>query len=261
MHIETHGEGPRTLVVIPGWRLDSETEKPDWLPVLEQRSGWRAVFVDLPGHGKSRGDHHGIKNQLDMLERLLAELDERRLLSAPLALAGTSNGATMAVAMANRRPHLVRGLSLRVPMTEADDSRRAASGQAMWQAALDALPDTYRRAYADKMDKVWEVARVKRIDTDFLASIRDDPARYALPAELLSTAQISCPALLILARQDERVGWEKGLSAFGRLAHATVAILDQAGHALPVGHSQAALWRALTHEWLDRVEAGLATQP
>jgi pimeloyl-ACP methyl ester carboxylesterase len=252
MHVAHIGTGPRKLLIIPGWRLDAGTEVPDWREVLRARPGWTAHLVDLPGTGVSRDEHAGIGSQRDLLSALIELLVDQDVDSSGWALAGTSNGAALALGVTHRRLDLVRGLALRVPMLEPNDQVRAQEGRASWQRAFDALPATYRALHQAKEREVWEPARA-RADAEFLAAIREDPARYALP-EALELVGFEGPALVVVGRQDARVGFKHALEHLLELPHATVAVLDRAGHALPAGSVQHRLWQALAVDWLDRVE-------
>jgi pimeloyl-ACP methyl ester carboxylesterase len=252
MHVARLGTGPRKLLVIPGWRLDGGAEEPDWREVLVARPCWTAHLVDLPGTGDSRGEQAGIASQRDLLSALIEFVVESDADGSGWAVAGTSNGAALALGVARRRPDLVRGLALRVPMLEPDDEVRAQEGRVSWQRAFDALPATYRALYEAKEREVWEPARA-RTDAEFLAAIRQDPARYALP-EALDVPTFGGPALVVLGRQDARVGFKRALEHLLELPRATVAVLDRAGHALPAGSVQDGLWAALAVDWLDRVE-------
>lgn len=254
MQIRIEGNGPRHLLVLPGWRLDSKTEIPDWLPILAERSNWRGVFPDLPGTGGSRCLRDGVANQRDVLARVLRLLDGETLSGEPLAVAGTSNGAALALAVARNRPGNVRGLAVRVPMLEPNDDARLAAGQQQWELAFQRLPIGYREAHGRKIRELWNPAREERADDHFLRSIREDPSLYALPEAVEPLPDFSRPTLVVLGRQDGTVGWQHAWSLLGNLPRATVAILDRAGHALPVGERQVQLWRALAHDWLDRVD-------
>jgi pimeloyl-ACP methyl ester carboxylesterase len=199
---------------------------PDWQPILSERTDWRGLFVDLPGTGRSRGSHDGIEDQADILDRLL-EVLRQAFDGRSFAIAGTSNGAAVALAIARRLPHQVRGLAVRVPMLEPDDEARAQE-QHGWQEAFDSLPAHYREAHEAKVASLWEPARQNRIDTEFLRSIRSDPLRYALPDTLEPVPPFPWPALVVFGRQDARVGWEQGWSTLSRLPRATSVVLDRA---------------------------------
>lgn len=68
---------------------------------------------------------------------------------------------------------------------------------------------------------------------------------------LSDTSAYSGPALIVAGRQDATVGYAGAWDLMERYPHATYAVLDRAGHALP--HEQTGLLTALIAEWLERV--------
>ena len=258
MHLEAVGEGTRTLVVLPGWRLDSEVEKAEWLPVLARSPGWRGVFVDTPGVGLARGDLAGVSDQGDVLTGLVQLLDDGAFGAQEIAVAGLSNGGALAIGLARRRPRAVKGLALRVPRMEADDGAREAAGKRDWERSFAALPAPARASHRSKYHALWEPAETRRTDAEFLRSIREDPSRYRVPDEQ-EPFSFAGPALVVLGRQDPRSGWELAWERLHHLPRATVVLLDRAGHELPVGESQAAVWETLALDWLFRVEESWTT--
>lgn len=70
-------------------------------------SGYRAVLVDLRGHGRSSGEwmSYGVQEAED-LSQVLDALEERRLLEGPAGVWGISYGATTAIHLAGRDPRI-----------------------------------------------------------------------------------------------------------------------------------------------------------
>ena len=60
------------------------------------------------------------------------------------------------------------------------------------------------------------------------------------------------PTVIVAGRLDSTVGYAAAADLVDRLPHASFAVVDDAGHALP--HEQPELLRALLAEWLTRVE-------
>jgi pimeloyl-ACP methyl ester carboxylesterase len=94
----------------------------DYEPVFAARVGWRRIYPDLPGMGRSVAQD-ALATQDDVLEALLAFID-RVLPAERFVLAGTSGGAHLARAVVARRRSRVAGLLLRVPCIFAEDARR-----------------------------------------------------------------------------------------------------------------------------------------
>ena len=60
------------------------------------------------------------------------------------------------------------------------------------------------------------------------------------------------PTVVVAGRLDSTVGYAAAADLVDHYPHASLAVLDDAGHALP--HEQPELLRALIVEWLTRVE-------
>ena len=64
------------------------------------------------------------------------------------------------------------------------------------------------------------------------------------------------PTLVVAGRLDSTVGYAAAADLVDHYPHATLAVVDDAGHALP--HEQPDLLRALVAEWLARVERSVS---
>ena len=60
------------------------------------------------------------------------------------------------------------------------------------------------------------------------------------------------PTVLVAGRLDSTVGYAAAIDLLDHYPHVSLAVVDDAGHALP--HEQPELLRALLAEWLARVE-------
>jgi pimeloyl-ACP methyl ester carboxylesterase len=68
----------------------------------------------------------------------------------------------------------------------------------------------------------------------------------------MEAAPYSGPTLFFLGRQDSDTGYRDAWRILEHYPRATFAALDRAGHNAQI--EQPALFAALVHEWLDRVE-------
>lgn len=254
------GEG-RPLLFIHGWTMDHRDELLDYEPLMQSRGGWRRIYVDLPGMGKSAAT--SVQDQDDMLRLLLQFIDEE-LGREPFAIAGTSAGAYLARAVAANRPDQVIGLLLRMPLIEPADAARDLKGipelveQQRTERSVANVPaivigsDCYREALARKKALRVEPAQALA-NRKMLDPIRNDPRRYALSAPITGS-KTAMPVLIMSGREDRSVGYRDAWGLVEQYPRATYVALDRAEHGFPIDRINAALFAALVNDWLNRTE-------
>jgi pimeloyl-ACP methyl ester carboxylesterase len=230
-------------------------------PILAPRAGWRRIYPDLPGMGRSPAPDW-LASQDDMLAVAL-DLADAVAPEEPLALVGVSWGAYLALGMVHERPDRFAGAMLTVPMVVTDPDlpehrvlfrdpsvlARLAPDEQLWpQVAVVQSMDTLT-AFREALKPGWRTidhALRERIRGRFAFSF--DPTDLPQPFE--------GPSLIVCGRYDVYTGFRDAWRLVDRMPRATYAVLDRAGHGLPA--EQTPLFRHLTTEWLDRVEESLA---
>ncbi|WP_329480630.1 alpha/beta hydrolase [Kribbella sp. NBC_01484] len=240
MYYESFGEG-RPIIFLPGWGGDNGEGRDIHEPVFERRPGWRRIYVDPPGTGKSPADP-SITDQDGMLAAILTLIDEL-VGDERFALAGTSAGALHGRGIVRRDPSRVLGLLLRVPGIVVDRTKRTLPTDEY----LVRTPewDDKDRRYYDAVDSI--------ADLDFLGRIQADVSTYGLSED--PATRFEGPTLIVTGRQDTITGYADAWSILDDYPRATYAVLDQQDHGLPVRRLTA--YRALVDDWLDRVEEHL----
>lgn len=251
------------IVFVHGWTMDHRDEAWDYEPVLQRRGGWRRIYVDLPGMGRSAATT--VRDQDEILERLLAFVD-REVPAGRFAIAGTSAGAYLAQALAERRRDRVAGLLLRMPMTVPDDRKRdrdaaevLVPGKAATGTGDEASPAIVQGPCYVASLRHKNRARVEAAQSlanrSVLDPIRNDPSRYSLSASPRPPgAPLAAPVLIIAGRQDTSVGYRDAWRHVARYPRATYVALDRAEHGFPIDRSNRALFESLVEDWLDRIE-------
>jgi pimeloyl-ACP methyl ester carboxylesterase len=245
-HVE-HGTG-RPVLVLHGAGVDHREAEACFEPALAGVAGLRRIYPDLPGMGRTVAPET-LRSADDVLDLLLDVADEVTGGTSYL-LVGHSAGAYYAQAMAARRPAQVAGLALVCPLLpglrDVPEHRVVAgSGElgdddfrSYFVIQTPEMLDRYERYVAPAAALVDEAA---------LGRIGE---RWALPPDDLPPYE--GPTLVVAGRLDSTVGHAAAADLAGRYPHASLAVLDDAGHALP--HEQPELLRALLAEWLARVE-------
>jgi pimeloyl-ACP methyl ester carboxylesterase len=242
----------RTVLVLHGYTLDHRSSEAVFEPAFHGRDGWRRLYLDFPGMGRTRAPAW-VASSDDVLEVTAAAVAE--LVDGPYALAGVSFGGYVAAGLTAAAPDRVTGLALVVPMVKDRPGRDLGSF-----AVLHRDPDVVTTPELDTMAVVQTAQIVRRVRTeiDTAAELADEDvvaridARYQGSFPLSPPGGFDRPALVLVGRQDDVLGYADQWAEFGRWPRCTYAVLDRAGHLLPL--EQVALTNALVDDWLDRVE-------
>ena len=231
-----HGTG-RLVLVLHGAGVDHREVEACFEPGLEA-PGLRRVYPDLPGHGRTAAPP-SLRRAEDVLDVLVALADELSA-GAPYLLVGHSAGAYFAQAMAARQPSRVAGLALVCPLLPGTRDVPAPSAPA---------DDGFHGYFVVRTPEMLD--RYQRLVVP-AAALVDEAAMERIGArwELAPGAPYSGPTLVVAGRLDSTVGYAAAVDLLAECPHATLAVVDGAGHALP--HEQPELLRALLREWLSR---------
>ena len=247
VHYVEHGAG-RPVVVLHGAGVDHREAEACFEPVFGGVAGFRRIYPDLPGMGRTLlSDRMGsAEDVLDMLLDFAAAVaGGRRYL-----LIGHSAGAYYAQAMASRQSGHVAGLALVCPLLPG--LRDVPEHRAVVPAG-EIGDDDFRRYFVVHSPAMLE--RYERFVRP-AAALVDHAAleRISEHWELAREqgAAYAGPTLVVAGRLDSTVGYAAAADLVDHYPHASLAVVDDAGHALP--HEQPDLLRALVAEWLARVE-------
>jgi pimeloyl-ACP methyl ester carboxylesterase len=222
--VERSGEEPPQVIGLHGWGRS----RTDLLPALR---AFPYASLDLPGFG------HAPEPTAGMGAREYAEVCRdaiTELTAEPAVLVGHSFGGRVAVCLAARHPELVSGLVLTgVPLirqhTASKPKLTYRVGRSLHRRGLlsdsrmEALRQKYGSADYRAASPVMRTVLVKVVAESY-----DDELR-ALP----------CPASLVWGARDTVVPLAVAQGAVGIIPDATLTILDDADHDLPLTHPDA----------------------
>jgi pimeloyl-ACP methyl ester carboxylesterase len=252
VHYVEHGGGV-PLVALHGAGVDHR-EIEAAIEAIVPDPGYRRIYVDLPGMGLSTTD--GLTCNDDVVT-LLGDFIEH-LAAGPVLLVGHSYGAYLARAVAARRPDTVLGLALLCPL--AEQSREVPGHDVVRQDddAYDELEPAQRAGFDEYFvvrtpatalryrDRV--VPGTTLVDEDALGRI------FGGWTVDVGSSPFSAPTLLVAGRRDSVVGYADTAGLLERYPHATLAVIEDAGHALM--HERPELLAALFGDWLARARPG-----
>ncbi|MEQ8839902.1 MAG: 2-succinyl-6-hydroxy-2,4-cyclohexadiene-1-carboxylate synthase [Acidimicrobiales bacterium] len=239
LRVELHGGGA-PVVLLHGFTGDAST-----MDVLASRLAIdrRVIVPDLIGHGGSTGPRgaHGVDEMAGQIVEMMAALGE----PAPFDLLGYSMGGRVALTLACRHPGQVASLTL----IGASAGLATEDERATRREADEKLAATLQQDGLDSFVDAWMAnplfATQTRLGTDFLAGaraqrLRNSSAGLARSLRAAGTgtmrplhdllARCHVPTALVVGADDEKfrvIAADLGT----RLPAATVAVIDDAGHA------------------------------
>lgn len=261
IYYEVMGEG-RPMLLIHGAGLDHRVMTGCMEPIFAGRVGWKRIYVDLPGMGKTENDE-SVTDSDAMLEVLLRLIDAV-IGQEPFVIAGQSYGGYLARGIAFRRPEQVTGMYLLCPVIIPDKAERDLPPHTVIvrDEALMASLDPAEAAGFEAFGVVLTAETWRRNLTEISPGLalhrphmkeklQGEGYTFSFDGEVQS-ARFERPALIIAGRQDSTVGYRDAWGILENFPRATFAVLDAAGHNLQL--EQDAAHRALVAEWLGRVD-------
>lgn len=262
VHYEVFGEG-KPIIILPGWGLNAQLTAHEIEPYIRQREGWKRIYIDPPGHGKTPGKDW-ITNQDQILEVILACID--RLVSGErFILMGISLGAYLAQGVLRSYTEAIDGIAMIVPIILAEDNKRTVPPHKVLvedptvkadatpaEAGLFDMSVVHTRKWLDFQRSFPEIPEHENGDFEFLSKIREQPKKYAFSFDVNEVSQpFLGPSLIISGRQDATAGYHDAWNIVENYPRATYVVFDRAGHQL---EEKTELVHGLVNEWLDRVE-------
>lgn len=244
VHYEQHGDGV-PLLVLHGAGADHREAEACFEPAFDS-PGLQRIYPDLPGMGLTPAPESA-RSADDVLTTLLGFAD-RITHGLPYLLVGHSAGGYFALAMATRRPEQVAGLALVCPLLAGV---RDVPEHRVLTGSGDLGDDDFRGYFVVQTPEM--LRRYERYVAP-AAGLVDQAAMERIGANWqlspYSAPPYPGPILVVAGRLDSTVGYAAAADLLGDHPHATLAVLDGAGHALP--HEQPEVLRALLAEWIVR---------
>lgn len=262
IHYETYGEG-RPILFLPGWGLNAHLTAHDMEPCFHQREGWRRIYIDPPGHGKTPSTDW-ITNQDKMLEVILACIDKLTA-GQNYCLVGHSLGAYPARGVILNRTKSVDGIAMLVPVIIGEDQKRSAPPHNVlikdptiyaelspMEKDIFDISVIHSRRWLNTVRNSPQIPDDESGDLEFLGRIRGKPENYAFSFDVDALVEpFTGPSLIIAGHQDGVVGYRDAWNILEKYPRASYVVLDRAGHPL---EDSSELVNVLIKEWLDRIE-------
>jgi len=212
--------------------------------------GFNALALDLPGHGRSQGEPPAsVEASAEWLFRLLDAVGCSRA-----ALVGHSMGALIALEAAARQSERVTALAMlgvTVPMAVSDGLLDAAAADD--HSALDMI-NIWGHGFGARIGRhpvpgMWMTGGALRVLERAAPGVLHTDLRACndYRSGLESAAQVCCPALAVLGRQDLMTPAKSARALVEALPQGRSVTLDGCGHMMMMEQSDAVLDALVEH--------------
>lgn len=181
--------------------------------------------------------------------------------TGPYAVCGESFGGYLARGLAAADPERVEGLALVAPMVVAEHAERDVPGHRVlhrdeaFMASVGGGGAEFDEIAVVQDAVTWQRTQdevVTGLDVADAAALDRIRRAWTGTFPLDGDRPFDRPALFVTGRQDSSTGYRDLWQVFERYPRATFAVLDRAGHNVQI--EQQAVFEAMVHEWLDRVD-------
>lgn len=242
IYYEQKGEG-FPLLCIHGFPEDHRALLGCLEPLAPKLTGYRRIYVDLPGMGRSPANPK-IRNADDMLKALhqfiCTVIDGEDCL-----LVGQSYGGYLSMGLACGHRELIKGIFFLCPCTVANRSKRTlppASAPVNSFTPVDGNAADYEDFLS--MAAVASSSTWTRYKQEILPGLQCADAafteRYQAEGYALSCEgdfpkiSFERPATFLMGRQDNCVGYSDAFRLMDAFPHASFLVVDGAGHNLQI---------------------------
>jgi len=260
IYYEIHGEGI-PILMIHGFTPDHHVVKGPMESLFKNRTGFRRIYFDLPGMGKTKGEKW-IKNSDQILE-IITQFIEKIIPNKKFLIVAESYGGYLARGLIYKELYEILGICFICPLIVPDHQKRdlpeftpIIQDKAFLETLDPEVSNEFTEFVIIQNERVWKgfkdnvLIGLQAADEKFLDEIYTKG--YAFSSDIdKKIKKFENPVLFLLGKQDISVGYRDAWQILESYPRASFVILDKAGHLLEV--EQKTLFDALVNEWLDRV--------
>lgn len=237
------GQG-EPLLIVHGFAIDhralfSTVEQ----SLSDNPNHYERIYIDLPGMGKSEADKQDIKNADDLLSLLIHFIDEI-IGKRSFSLFGYSYGGYLALGLLNKRSDSINKFILLAPVIVADTKKRTLPQRSVLLYEKFSFSDTDKESFSDYKGQAVQITEsgfqrylseiasgLKIGNKQFLKDFQRTGYTFSFENDLLPEI-ITQPALFLLGKQDDVVGYQDIYSKKHHFENGKFVLLKNAGHNL-----------------------------
>ncbi|AEC01976.1 alpha/beta fold hydrolase [Parasphaerochaeta coccoides] len=243
LYYEEYGSGIPVLC-LHGFYVDSHLMKGCLEPVFESKIGYKRIYLDLVGMGKTPS-HKSVINSDDMLKIVNAFIN-KIIGDASFILFGESYGGYLSLGLVKALKDKILGLFLICPCTIGDKERRNLPPKQIVKQESFAVNTVDKNNYSSflKMAVIANQYTWNRYKKEILVGINNADVPYldfiysngyALSCESeFCLIEFNNPTTILLGKQDHIVGYKDALRLESNFSRSSFAIIDSTGHNMQI---------------------------
>ncbi|MFX1461207.1 MAG: alpha/beta fold hydrolase [Promethearchaeota archaeon] len=260
LYYEILGKGI-PILMIHGFMPDHRVLKGCMEPIFQNRTGFKRIYFDLPGMGKTEGKE--LIQSSDEIFEIIIKFIKNIIPNEKFLIIGQSYGGYLTRGLLHKYYGEILGICLICPLIKPNlkDRDLPEFTPIVKNPTLIKKLDPQNRGEFEESaiiqsEYVWKrfkdevLSGLKIADIKFLEKIYPNKYELSFDVDKL-TIKFDRPTLFLLGRQDNSVGYRNALKIIENFPRASYIVLDKAGHLLQI--EQKEIFNISVNEWLDRV--------
>ncbi|MFX1584659.1 MAG: alpha/beta fold hydrolase [Promethearchaeota archaeon] len=260
LYYEILGKGI-PILMIHGFMPDHRVLKGCMEPIFQNRTGFKRIYFDLPGMGKTEGKE--LIQSSDEIFEIIIKFIKNIIPNEKFLIIGQSYGGYLTRGLLHKYYDEILGICLICPLIKPNlkDRDLPELTPIVKNPTLIKKLDPQNRGEFEESaiiqsEYVWKrfkdevLSGLKIADIKFLEKIYPNKYELSFDVDKL-TIKFDRPTLFLLGRQDNSVGYRNALKIIENFPRASYIVLDKAGHLLQI--EQKEIFNISVNEWLDRV--------
>ncbi|MFX1268717.1 MAG: alpha/beta fold hydrolase [Promethearchaeota archaeon] len=249
------------ILMIHGFMPDHRVLKGCMEPIFQNRTGFKRIYFDLPGMGKTEGKE--LIQSSDEIFEIIIKFIKNIIPNEKFLIIGQSYGGYLTRGLLHKYYDEILGICLICPLIKPNlkDRDLPELTPIVKNPTLIKKLDPQNRGEFEESaiiqsEYVWKrfkdevLSGLKIADIKFLEKIYPNKYELSFDVDKL-TIKFDRPTLFLLGRQDNSVGYRNALKIIENFPRASYIVLDKAGHLLQI--EQKEIFNISVNEWLDRV--------
>ncbi len=262
INYEIIGEG-KPIVMVHSLACDMNLMKGCMEPVFEKVEGYKRLYLDLPGMGKSESAEE-LASSDKMMEVLLSFI--KSTISGNFLIVGESYGGYLVRGILSVIMDRIEGMALICPVIFPENEDRILPKKTVIKQDEGFLRELYEKN-EEETESFLEMAviinkktydrykkeiysGIKISDMNFIRKLKKNYS-FSFDVDKKIDKKFDRPVLFMAGKQDNITGYKQLENLCEKYSRGTMAVIDESGHNLQIEKPE--IFEVLIKDWLKRI--------